>query len=504
MADGPLLLLRCDVDERMGLGHLTRSLALGNCWRSFGGRVLLLTRRSSRAFLRRIPALAVPVKFLANDMPPGADGSYTAAVARSHCAAWVMADGYHLTGVFQRALTRGGARWGAFDDLGLEPFEGASLIINQNPGARAFSSRYPRSSLLLCGPKFIQLRPDVAKAKPRIRRGAVRRILLTLGGRNRLGDFLRVLSVFPSELDAETEITVVLGPRMSRPEPEAVRQAFRRDVTWIYSPRDWVSLLNRADIAVTAAGVTAWELAFLGVPSILIATAENQVNSAKGLSKAGAACWAGMISACALDRVRKHLLRLGTDPPLCRRMGAAARKFVDGRGGSRVASVLWSSFGGGAVGMFRLRRARAGDARDLWRFANEPSVAARRRSRRPIGWRSHSEWFNEKVSSPRSCHWVIEAGGVIAGQIRYDLADDRDGAVISYSVWPLFRKRGLGTRLIRSTWRLAMKELRTRSVSGFVHEDNLASRRSFLRAGFREIGEAPPGMLQFFREVQDG
>jgi RimJ/RimL family protein N-acetyltransferase len=100
-----------------------------------------------------------------------------------------------------------------------------------------------------------------------------------------------------------------------------------------------------------------------------------------------------------------------------------------------------------------------------------------------IALERHREWFAARLATNR-CHlFVMCAGELPVGQIRFD----RDGteARIGYSIDPLFRGRGWGTLIVA----LGVKQLLNSGPITFradVKETNVPSRSVFGRLGFEE------------------
>src|SRR5207244_1587129 len=94
------------------------------------------------------------------------------------------------------------------------------------------------------------------------------------------------------------------------------------------------------DAAVAAGGVTAWELAFMGVPSLLMVLARNQERNAAGLAEAGAALNLGEFERVAPETLAAALGELLDDPARRRRMSRRGRRLIDGRGVERVVGRL--------------------------------------------------------------------------------------------------------------------------------------------------------------------
>lgn len=131
----------------------------------------------------------------------------------------------------------------------------------------------------------------------------------------------------------------------------------------------------------------------------------------------------------------------------------------------------------------RLRGISPDDGRLLWEWRNDALVRANSFTQDVISWESHCAWLAAKLASPDSRIWILETDGRPAGQIRYDRAGD--AAELSYLVAEPFRGAGLGAHLLRMSGPLGCRELAVSKLVGIVKSGNVASVRSFERAGFR-------------------
>ena len=68
------------------------------------------------------------------------------------------------------------------------------------------------------------------------------------------------------------------------------------------------SLMNWADLAITAGGSTSWELAFMGVPNLIINFAKNQVSNSEQLHDSGLAMNLGDYKRISDDRRKPDAL----------------------------------------------------------------------------------------------------------------------------------------------------------------------------------------------------
>ena len=95
-----------------------------------------------------------------------------------------------------------------------------------------------------------------------------------------------------------------------------------------------------ADIGLVTFGVTAFELATIGVPAVYLCLNEDHVASASAFVNAGMGVSLGAASGVDEPMISEAVQQLIEDPDLCRSMSAAGRMNLDGRGAQRIASRL--------------------------------------------------------------------------------------------------------------------------------------------------------------------
>jgi UDP-2,4-diacetamido-2,4,6-trideoxy-beta-L-altropyranose hydrolase len=100
------------------------------------------------------------------------------------------------------------------------------------------------------------------------------------------------------------------------------------------------SLMAWADIAVTGAGSTCWELACMGLPALALVIAENQRAIAEELSAAGVIFNLGSHQEVSAERIASIIDGLLYSSFRRLRMSQRGRALVDGQGAERVAAVL--------------------------------------------------------------------------------------------------------------------------------------------------------------------
>jgi spore coat polysaccharide biosynthesis protein SpsF len=95
-----------------------------------------------------------------------------------------------------------------------------------------------------------------------------------------------------------------------------------------------------ADLALVTFGVTAYELAALGVPALYLAISDDHKLSGSTFEKAGMGIVLGLARMLRADDIARATWKLLLDPEKRRDMRAAGLNVVDGRAGERIAADL--------------------------------------------------------------------------------------------------------------------------------------------------------------------
>ena len=95
-----------------------------------------------------------------------------------------------------------------------------------------------------------------------------------------------------------------------------------------------------ADLAVTAAGSTSWELARVGTPQVAIVLADNQRPVAQGLAAEGLAVSLGWHADLTPESIAGAVGALAGDAGRRGEMSRRGRELIDGRGACRVLAEM--------------------------------------------------------------------------------------------------------------------------------------------------------------------
>ncbi|MDT7041850.1 hypothetical protein [Candidatus Nitronereus thalassa] len=337
---GPTILIRCDGSSEIGFGHVTRCLALADEFR--------LQHGCAVTFAMRRDALGVGlceergyrvVRGLTPNLPD--QGVWLRDLCQAIHAEVVVLD--------------------VRDELPREVVqrlrdEGKLIVTIDDPTDRrldadlAFYPPVPQvhrmdwngfTGQMHSGWEWIILRDEfrtpsafLPKSRPVI--------LVTMGASDPAGLTLKALEALAS-LESDCRVLLVLGP--------ACRQILAitnwvegssLDVEIHFGPKTMSDLMNQADVALASFGITAYELAAMGVPTVYLCLTEDHVESARALSQEGAAMCLGLHEHVEVVDISREIIQLLDNPLKREQMAQNGKRVVDGFGAQRIASMVVS------------------------------------------------------------------------------------------------------------------------------------------------------------------
>lgn len=349
--------IRVDSSNQIGYGHVIRCLALASelrrrghqcifiCLEFEGNSIGLLKSYGYKVLSSRPSSNISVISF--NGSINYDDSKNTLDILAKESYDWLVIDHYFIDNKWEKLASKYCKKILVIDDF-FDREHYCDLFLNPNKALDAKEiqkHKFPTKCRFLVGPKFALLREDFSN----LRRAAnmkfrpisrITNILVMTGGVDQFNIANSVLiglnkCTIPNRLN----ITVLLGS--CSPGIEAVKRFSKadhiNDISVLSDVSDVHKLMQNADIVVSTAGSTAWEICCLGLASILIPVTDNQKRISSYLNEIGAAI---ELHPHAISIQFGDVFNSVLSLERVRTMQSAAASIVDGLGAVRVADKI--------------------------------------------------------------------------------------------------------------------------------------------------------------------
>lgn len=356
------VVIRADASHRIGTGHLMRCLTLADMLREGGATVSFICREHAGHLCdlveqkgypaHRLP-YAEPGPDITNEeyawwlaVPQEEDARQTEAVLqpKREVVAWLIVDHYALDEKWERAMRSQAERVMVIDDLANRRHN-CDLLLDQNL-YEDLRTRYdgllPPGCQKLLGPTYALLRPEFLQARQSLRKRdeGVKRLLIFFGGVDPTNETAKALEAVQMMHRLEITVDVVVGAANQHADQLQKQCADLTNITVHEQVKNMAKLMANADLAIGAGGTTTWERCCLGLPTLVITIAENQVAIAKESHRFGIATYLGRAEEVTVQGLYTALEQLFKHPYALREMSKKAARLVDGNGAERIGTCL--------------------------------------------------------------------------------------------------------------------------------------------------------------------
>ena len=342
---GPVVLVRCDGSAALGMGHVSRGLALADELRdAHGCDVIFAMRDPASAGVSAVRARGYTVTPItdrdAADYGPSLLAQTTAAAARAlvvdvrDALSRASLDAVRATGVRVVTIDDGSDRRLASDLAFYPPVP----QVEELDWTGFTGARYSGWEWVLLKREFAVTAGALA-----LQESYPIDILVTMGGSDPAGmtEFvLDALNLLPQAM----AVQVVIGPAFTRAHAlAAIVARSKHAVRVTQGPDAMAPLMRDSLVAVASFGVSAYELAACGVPAVHLCLTADHARSASVFDRERIAQSLGIFGAIQPEQLASAVAGLLGDPRRRDEMAARARALVDGRGAARVAALVAAS-----------------------------------------------------------------------------------------------------------------------------------------------------------------
>ena len=344
------VIIRADGNKEIAMGHIMRCLSVADAMRE-AAEVIFVTAGSETKEL--IGERGFQNEVLGTDYRD-MEGELSAFshFLTEHPAQLILVDSYFVTERYMEALGKL-TKTAYMDDMG-QPVYPLTVLINYNiyAGELPYKRWYKEAGLtlpkeLLTGCLYAPLRKEFRKGLCSRAGEMVTDVLITTGG----GDMANAAAAICRRLIGEIEAGehkgvhyhIVCGPFAADRELLHALSAVHAQLVIHENVTNMSELMEKCDIAVSAAGSTMYELCSMRLPAVCFYFAENQRQMAEYFDKRTEIRNAGNIlenREAVLERLLARLGELERDSALRERIRRQMSELTDGRGAVRLAEKL--------------------------------------------------------------------------------------------------------------------------------------------------------------------
>lgn len=481
------IIFRADGNNQIGLGHVVRSLALVSMLREEFECVFAIQAPSTE-LQQQIRKICHGLIILPVCAPSEVRFNHELDAYIS-AEEMVVLDGYHFNTGYQESIRSKGCLFVSLDDIQNCRFV-ADAVINQAGGVKAHLYSKASNTKLLLGPKYALLRPPFLEASKALRFQPEGRpfLLLNMGGADPGNTTLQIAKeLYLNDNIGSIEIVVGAAYRHL-----VELQAWLQDKQHVIlhhnlSAEQMRDLMLQCAIGVTSASGIAYEYAAVGGLLFVLQTADNQESLYHFLTESGIA------------HGYQELSKLLNDDKLSKyfkQQVETQRQHFDGHSDIRLKQLFRKL---SLSASLNLREATKEDTMLLFEWANDPDVRKNSFNPNPITIENHKIWYNAVLEDEQTLLYIAEADAKPVAHIRFNISTGK--AMISYLIDADYRGQGLGLHLLQKGLQaLKAQQPAIEQAEGLVQRENIASVRSFEKAGF-SYGQPDPEHPQAHRFI---
>jgi len=309
------------------------------------------------------------------------------------------------------------------------------------------------------------------------------KILLSMGGIDKNNVTLQILKILQSGLSDKIQVTVLLGSKC--PSYDEVKAFCSLNSDWIEHidfTDDMAETMLAHSLAIGAAGTTSWERACLGIPSIIIPLADNQLTVARNLAA---------VNASILVEKENIITELVSAYKALIENWSAFRqenlKLCDGLGVRRVVQEINNLlFEQDAKLSIRLRLACENDIKQVFTWQCHADTRKYSLTTNRPSWEEHRQWMEQKLKSVEDFFYMVtfsEHDKSVA-VIRLDRIKKAE-YIVSIFVSPEHYGQGIGLKTLSYVDDIH-KDV---TLHATVLETNSPSQRLFMAANYQRISK---------------
>ena len=352
------VIFRADGSSRLGIGHIMRCIALAQGLRKIGINSIFIIRGYEQKIIELVQNNDYDVEIIPKNNSLIEDASLTLNFASRYCANVIIIDMSNtdtLTNLdaYKRYLQtlKSNRKFlvtidGLDEDCSSNKIPIPSgIVVIPYLGAENRKYKSHGNTNYLLGPAYFIFRDEFIKAariKREINREA-QNILVTMGGSDPSALTVKIANALVKLNRISLNLRFVIGPGFNisiSQELKIILADFNGNYELVIENFDMAELMFWSDLAIISNGLTKYETAVTGTPSIVISYNDFREKIVDEFERYGSTLYLGQGKNIYEDDIAKVVNSLLDDNGLRRQMSKKGRNLVDGKGAERVISQI--------------------------------------------------------------------------------------------------------------------------------------------------------------------
>ena len=355
------------------------------------------------------------------------------------------------------------------------------IVVNGSVYAKELNYPHKDGVIYLLGTKYTSLRREFWEVPEKNIKEKIETIMVTFGGddvKNMTPKILKLLcGNYPN-----LKKNIIIGNIFKNIDEIKKESDKNKKLIYYTNAEKMKEVMLESDIAISAGGQTLYELARIGVPTIGVCVANNQLENIKEWDRIGFLEYAGLYNKNNIIVNIDELLKNLGNIKIRKLKSKIGRKFVDGKGSIRIIKILLFNF---FKNNLILRKVVFEDALDIFNLSNDDLVRKNSFNSEKIKWKNHLIWLRKKLEDENSIYFaIVDDLNKLYGQVRFDINTKNEEAIINISLGEKIRGLGLSYFVIDKSINKLLKSKSIKLIKAYIKHDNIPSIKSFKKANF--------------------
>ena len=135
----------------------------------------------------------------------------------------------------------------------------------------------------------------------------------------------------------------------------------------------------------------------------------------------------------------------------------------------------------------KIREANVDDSNDIFEWRNDPITRQMSFNSDVVTFSTHNKWFENSLHNKNRYLLIAEEEGRKISVVRFDIKEEKSTAEININLNPLERGKRLSSAVISKSisYFNIINNKRIKTVIAKIQKKNIASKRSFIKCGFK-------------------